>query len=214
MHGGTIRESITVGENCVFNFSGGSIATDAPYYVFPTGILGYSSSVTNFLGTEFAVNGVRVDQLTAGMPFNLPSLNVTLSGRLADGHAFSFFLKQDDYSFSFPFSFFGGARVTLTLVHPGDYNGDSAVDAADYAFWRSNAGSEQPNLAADGNFDGVVDDADFAVWRQTLAEATQRRMPPCRRSRSQIRARYWSPSWQAHSRRGGYIRVANIRRTC
>jgi arylsulfatase A-like enzyme len=47
---------------------------------------------------------------------------------------------------------------------PGDYNGDSVVNAADYSAWRSEFGSTI-HLAADGNGNGIVDTADYVVWR-------------------------------------------------
>ena len=51
----------------------------------------------------------------------------------------------------------------------GDYNGDGAVDGADYFLWRTQTGSIGAGLAADGNADGVVDSADFAIWREGAA---------------------------------------------
>ena len=51
-----------------------------------------------------------------------------------------------------------------TPAWSGDYNGDGAVDAADYTVWRSAMGSTS-NLAADGNGNGVIDNADLSVWQ-------------------------------------------------
>lgn len=49
----------------------------------------------------------------------------------------------------------------------GDYDGDSDVDADDYAKWRDTYGAQMLNLGggADGNADGRVDAADFTIWR-------------------------------------------------
>ena len=47
---------------------------------------------------------------------------------------------------------------------PGDYNGDSIVDAADYAVWRKNL-SSMTHLNADGDFSGTVDLPDYELWR-------------------------------------------------
>ncbi|TWT36911.1 Sialidase precursor [Posidoniimonas corsicana] len=59
---------------------------------------------------------------------------------------------------------------TLTsLSIPGDYNGDSAVDAADYAVWRDHLGGGF--AAADGNRDGVVNQQDYEVWRDNFGRA-------------------------------------------
>lgn len=55
-------------------------------------------------------------------------------------------------------------------VMAGDYNGDGAVDAADYTVWRDSLGQTGSGLAADGSGpagvpDNVVDQWDFAYWR-------------------------------------------------
>ncbi len=47
---------------------------------------------------------------------------------------------------------------------PGDYNGDSIVDAADYVVWRKNLGSTT-HLNADGDFSSTVDLPDYELWR-------------------------------------------------
>jgi hypothetical protein len=47
----------------------------------------------------------------------------------------------------------------------GDFNRDSAVNAADYADWRANYGSVT-DRGADANLDGVIDAADYVVWRK------------------------------------------------
>jgi hypothetical protein len=60
------------------------------------------------------------------------------------------------------------APTILGAPIPGDYNGDSVVNVADYTFWRANFGSTT-HLAADGNGDGVVDAADFVVWRNIFS---------------------------------------------
>ncbi|MEX2170486.1 MAG: glycosyl hydrolase family 18 protein [Pirellulales bacterium] len=71
----------------------------------------------------------------------------------------------------------GGAAsfFAATPAWSGDYNGDGAVDAADYSVWRSTMDSTS-NLAADGNGNGVIDAADLGVWQanfgRTLDSAT------------------------------------------
>jgi len=49
---------------------------------------------------------------------------------------------------------------------PGDFNGDTVVDAADYTLWRDNLGAAD-ETAIGGNGDGQngVDLADFGVWK-------------------------------------------------
>jgi acetyl esterase/lipase len=55
---------------------------------------------------------------------------------------------------------------------PGDYNGDSTVDGADYLLWRRDFGTNR--VDADGNGDGLVDAADYLVWRENLGATAAR----------------------------------------
>jgi hypothetical protein len=54
------------------------------------------------------------------------------------------------------------------VAHPGDYNQDGLVDAADYGVWRDNLGQTGPELRADGNRDNVVDAIDYDIWRNNF----------------------------------------------
>ncbi len=56
-----------------------------------------------------------------------------------------------------------GQTVQALVVLAGDYNGDGAVDVADYTVWRDALGSTT-NVAADGDGSGSVDMADYALW--------------------------------------------------
>lgn len=60
------------------------------------------------------------------------------------------------------------APPVLAAQLAGDYNNDGAVNALDYAAWRSDFGSTT-HLAADGNGNGVVDLADYVLWRKVMA---------------------------------------------
>jgi hypothetical protein len=52
------------------------------------------------------------------------------------------------------------------LPMTGDFNGNGAVDTADYIVWRRNRGQTvPPGSAGDGNEDGWIDQADYAIWR-------------------------------------------------
>ena len=65
----------------------------------------------------------------------------------------------------------------LTAVIAGDFDGDGAVDAADYTVWRDLQGDEvTPWSTGDANGDGMVDGLDYSLWeanfRLTQAAAT------------------------------------------
>src|SRR4029079_10660946 len=57
-----------------------------------------------------------------------------------------------------------GTSLYSVILAPGDYDGDHAVSAADYALWRKAVGSTT-DLRADGNGNGVIDGGDFDIWR-------------------------------------------------
>jgi len=61
--------------------------------------------------------------------------------------------------------------TVLTPARPGDYNGDGAVDALDYAVWRGEFGTTG-DLASDGNLDGIIDAADYVIWRHNAVLAS------------------------------------------
>ena len=57
-------------------------------------------------------------------------------------------------------------QTVATPELPGDYNGNHAVDAADFVIWRKTKGADVPQYAgADGNGSSKIDDADYDVWR-------------------------------------------------
>ncbi|TWT97623.1 hypothetical protein Pla108_17750 [Botrimarina colliarenosi] len=69
----------------------------------------------------------------------------------------------------------GGANagVVFSLVPGalrGDYNGDGAVDAADYTVWRDTLNSSR-DLRADGDFSGAVDAGDYTVWTANYGQS-------------------------------------------
>jgi hypothetical protein len=53
----------------------------------------------------------------------------------------------------------------IALQLAGDYNGDGAIDAADYTIWRNTLGQVGSGLAADGNGNGRIDSGDYIVWK-------------------------------------------------
>lgn len=71
---------------------------------------------------------------------------------------------SDNFDFKFNrIGFLMGGNLDLDLgPFAGDYNGDSAVDAADYVIWREN-NNTSISLPNDST-PGTVDDSDFTVW--------------------------------------------------
>ena len=60
-----------------------------------------------------------------------------------------------------------GAGVTGLV---GDYNGDGAINAADYTIWRDTLGSST-DLRADGDNNTIIDQLDYAVWTAKFGTA-------------------------------------------
>jgi hypothetical protein len=62
--------------------------------------------------------------------------------------------------------------IPAPKIHPGDYNDDGVVDAADYVVWRNDLGTTGLALGtgADGNGNGVIDAGDHTVWREYFGE--------------------------------------------
>lgn len=61
---------------------------------------------------------------------------------------------------------YGATSVALVATVAGDYNGDGAVDQADYTIWRDSLGRSVTAFTdADGNGDGVVDQHDYVAWK-------------------------------------------------
>ena len=66
-----------------------------------------------------------------------------------------------------------GTFNILIRPHPGDFNRDLVVDAADYSLWRRNVGTAgvSPYSGADGNGDGQIGPEDYDVWRAHFGES-------------------------------------------
>ncbi len=68
----------------------------------------------------------------------------------------------------------------------GDYDGNSVVEAADLAVWRSAYGAVGPDLAADGNQDGTVSGADFIIWQRGLGSSRENMAPAAENDAAEI----------------------------
>lgn len=150
-----------------------------------SGILGGGGSIAGNL-TNNASGNLRSEILGAG-PFDVTGLSVTGTASLAgtldvslgafnpiNGQQFTVLTAgnlvnnglslhaSDTGRFVLSFS---GNNLVVRAFGSGDYNGDGAVDVADYVVWRNTLGSTN-NLAADGSGNGIVDSADYDFWRQ------------------------------------------------
>lgn len=130
--GGSFDSFFLVLEGGAIAISGGSFGDE--FIAFP-------ESSVSLLGAQFLLDGVDITSaLTLNDPFTIVDRDVTLSGLLADGSPFSFDLNstnlfgEEDY-------FDPNATLTVTLILPGDFNMDGAVDALDYAVWREGLGT-------------------------------------------------------------------------
>lgn len=61
-------------------------------------------------------------------------------------------------------------EVAAPPALPGDYDGNGAVEQADYDVWAATYGSTTM-LGADGNDDGVVNSIDYTIWRDNLGQS-------------------------------------------
>ena len=121
-------------------------------------------------------------QLDLGLPGVLPYLQQAL----ADG-ALGFFFSSlhqtgemgegGGYPQWYMKEYVGGTPATLSIDYtitdaslPGDYDGNRAVEPADFNLWRATfAEMVTPGSGADGNGDGIVDAADYVVWRRSFS---------------------------------------------
>lgn len=56
--------------------------------------------------------------------------------------------------------------VSAAVVEDGDFNGDDAVNGADFLAWQRGVGGAASPANGDANADGVVDAVDLAIWAE------------------------------------------------
>ncbi|TWT98107.1 Electron transfer DM13 [Botrimarina colliarenosi] len=103
--------------------------------------------------------GLEIGPQLLGIAFDGGSLTLDLpSGETIEGwNAISVWCTEVPVSF-------GDAVFAAPPAPPGDYNGDGAIDAADYTVWRDTENQSGAGLAADGDNNGVVNTLDYTVW--------------------------------------------------
>lgn len=106
-----------------------------------------------FLGDPFAGGGgVPLDQITnVDYQILVDVISPTTGG--------AGFFNAEGFNIQYEVS----SAVSPSL--PGDYNGDGAVDAADYTVWRDNEGATEDGAILSGNGDGgTVGESDYQLW--------------------------------------------------
>jgi len=128
------------------------------------------------LGGTLDVSLLDGFELDAGMTFEIVDVGITLMGQFAglgEGSLVGNFGRELFITYAAG----DGNDVALFTLEslPGDFDGNGTVDAADYAVWRDNLGSEEPVLNGNGNETGgsagVVDDADYLVWKNNFGQS-------------------------------------------
>ncbi|QDT70985.1 hypothetical protein [Lacipirellula limnantheis] len=95
--------------------------------------------------------------------FSPSNFEIDLAGFGSSLDGGRFVVRQLENSLALSFLPNGGTNGLL-----GDYDGNDAVDGADFLTWQRTQGSTT-NLTADGDRNGVVDSADLAVWKNRYA---------------------------------------------
>jgi hypothetical protein len=132
-------------------------------------------------GSFAELNGLTVVGEARGLGFGTfntpPALRLMASARsftvhTGDGNGnFYTFPKADIYARTIVNQMIVDTVPELPVGVPGDYNGDTKVDAADYTIWRNTLNSTT-DLRADGDNSGTVDSDDFGVWKMNFGSGS------------------------------------------
>jgi hypothetical protein len=93
------------------------------------------------------------------------SAGTNLQGDIAEILMYNTALSESDQQLVF--NFLGQKYGVTSAAHPGDFDGDSDVDGADFVAWQTNFPTASGATLAQGDADGDgdVDGADFVVWQ-------------------------------------------------
>jgi hypothetical protein len=170
--GGQIGERFIVSGDAEANISGGTIAD---HFAANGQSIGTNAGAkVNLFGAQFVLGGVDITgTLTPNVPMTISTRDVWLTGLLADGSLFDFYL-EDGSAWTYDI-IDDTATLTVTLVDftPGDFNRDGIVDAGDYVVWRQSQATTVATrgAGADGDFDGRITLGDLDVWRLHFGES-------------------------------------------
>lgn len=144
--GGEFGDAFTANTESEVMISGGT---------FGSSFIALSNSEVNFYGTDFLLDGTPLQDLVLGHISDILDRNVTLSGVLADGSPFSFYL--DSLNLHAGHYFDSAAVLTVSLVLPGDFDFDGDVDGSDFLLWQRDA----------------RDSMDLATWKENYGGSLQ-----------------------------------------
>ncbi len=166
----------------VHDFGSVSLGSAAPSFGFDV----FNLNATPGFTAEMDFDSVQASGDAAALTTDLAAAAGSLSLAGGAGQAFTAMLDTSTagsfsaiYTLMFSDEDLPGAldkSLTLTLMGevlaialPGDYNGDGAVDAADYVVWRATYGQSVPAYGgADGDGDEIIGDGDYTVWVQNF----------------------------------------------
>ena len=159
--GGTVGNNFGAFVNGgVVNISGGSVGD---------GFFARIGSTVNLLGSDFMLDGVLLNGLVPGEAFTIVDRDVTLSGVLEDGSAFSFDLNTDFNNLQDTFEPGSTLTVTLTSALLGDCNLDDVVNFLDIPSFISILSVGDYLAEADINEDGMVTFLDIGPFIELLS---------------------------------------------
>ena len=169
-----------VDNNGVLSISGGDFNT----------FRSFGNSTVDLFGTDFAIDGQPITNLTLDEAFEITQRNVTLTGTLSDGSTFSNFLDSSTPVGNLDFGPFAtvadleavpgfvasSATINVTLVQGvtptpllGDSNLDGVVNFLDISPFIAILSGDDFLAEADINGDGVVNFLDISPFISILA---------------------------------------------
>jgi hypothetical protein len=135
--GGMLGDRFDAFDGSTVNISGGTVGDR---------FTALNGSSVNLFGTEFVLDGIDITaSLITNVPLAITDRDITLSGLFADGSPFSFDLNS---TITGEDLFDPLALLSVTLVRPGDFDGNLVVDGADFLKWQRGQ-SPDPLSASD-----------------------------------------------------------------
>ena len=161
-----------------FDIGAGVYSTGPTRQVFPWRIMDGSGSLNTQISPFDTSDGSSLSlevtsQTTASLTFDGQTFEIALSNGPPASVLFQLYQNTSGDGVIPPLGeptgerefFFNDFRIeSPDSILVGDYNGDGAVNTADYTVWRDNLGASMA-LPNEGDSPGIVDAADYAVWK-------------------------------------------------